>query len=231
MVVAMLLAHLVGDFILQWNGLAYWKSRDLKGVIVHSLIVAIVTAAAALLFEPFWWQGVLFISATHFVIDAAQFYIRLPVSAMARFLIDQVLHLTFIFAALIAGGYLHPTLETAVYGSMLQQDKTWVLLLGYAFLTMPAWVLLNFLSYHLICGKAPDFHGGKDKYLSMLERLLMATLVLLGQFLLVPLVAVPRLILYWPQLRQLERRQLYVVELLASVTTAVVVGVGLRLLI
>jgi hypothetical protein len=28
MVIGMFLAHLVGDYILQWDGLARWKSRE-----------------------------------------------------------------------------------------------------------------------------------------------------------------------------------------------------------
>ena len=36
MVIAMFLAHLVGDYVLQWDELAAWKAREMKGVIVHS---------------------------------------------------------------------------------------------------------------------------------------------------------------------------------------------------
>lgn len=43
MVIAMYLAHLVGDFILQWDNLAQWKSRELKGVLVHGLIIFLTT--------------------------------------------------------------------------------------------------------------------------------------------------------------------------------------------
>ena len=43
MIISMFLAHLVGDYILQWDELALWKSREYKGVFVHGLIVSIIT--------------------------------------------------------------------------------------------------------------------------------------------------------------------------------------------
>lgn len=39
MIAAMLLAHIVVDYVLQWDGLARWKSERLSGVIVHGGIV------------------------------------------------------------------------------------------------------------------------------------------------------------------------------------------------
>ena len=57
MVIAMFLAHLVGDYILQWDSLAQWKAREFRGVVVHSLILFLVTAAFALPFQPTWWSG------------------------------------------------------------------------------------------------------------------------------------------------------------------------------
>ena len=59
MITAMLLAHLVGDYVLQWDALAAWKSRALAGVAVHAAIVTAVTWLFALPFAPDWWQGIL----------------------------------------------------------------------------------------------------------------------------------------------------------------------------
>lgn len=229
MVIAMLLAHLVGDFILQWDKLAQWKSREFKGVLVHSFIVFLITTTFALPFRPLWWQGILFISVAHLAIDGVQFLLKPPLTPLTRFLIDQALHLLVIVVALVGGGFLQPNTWAADVHAALEQELM-VSLLGYAFLTMPTWVLLKFLGYSLICGKAPEFLEGKHKYLSIAERLLIATLVLTGQFLLVPLVALPRLLLHWPRLVRSERRSLYLFETVAGVFLAVVVGLGLRLL-
>lgn len=224
----MFLAHLVGDFILQWDSLALWKSQAMRGVIVHSLVLAAVTAAFALPFEPFWWQGVLFISITHFLIDAVQFYYRPPIPPLLRFFIDQFLHILMTLIALIAGGYL-------TWGSMWDDivaaaaaTPYLTALLGYAFITMPAWVLLKFAVYGLVKGQPPNFPAGPNKYVGIVERLLITTLVIFGQVLLVPLVALPRLIMEWPKVTRAEADTVYMVEFVSSISLAVAVGIGLR---
>lgn len=74
MIIAMFLAHLMGDYVLQWDSLAQWKAREFQGVVVHSLILAATTAIFAMPFGPGNWIVVLIISLSHFLIDAAQFF-------------------------------------------------------------------------------------------------------------------------------------------------------------
>jgi len=230
MVLAMILAHLVGDYVLQWDKLAAWKSRELKGVLVHCAVVSLVTFLFALPFNPYWWQGVLFISAAHLFIDALQLYVKPPIPALARFLLDQLAHFVVIFVALTVGGYLPVTAVSTGFIAVSQSEQIMIFLLGYAFITMPAWVLVKFTSYGLVQGIAPQFPGRTNKYVEILERILITTFVLLGQYLLAPLVILPRLFTEWPDVQQNGSTTLYLVELLSSITLAVVVGVLLRLL-
>lgn len=230
MIIAMFLAHLVGDYVLQWDGLAQWKARELRGVIVHSLILAAVTILFALPFNFSWWGGILIISISHFVIDALQFYYKPAISPLIRFILDQIAHFGFIVLALIAGGYLQ---WGDIWGGMLQNAREQPLLtafLGYAFITMPAWVLLKFVVYALVKGQAPNFPAGPNKFVGITERLIITTLVLFGQVLLVPLVALPRLIIEWPKVTDNGSDGVYLIELVSSVVLAVGVGLGLSLL-
>jgi len=101
--------------------------------------------------------------------------------------------------------------------------------LGYVFVAMPGWILVEFLVYGAINSSAPDFPTVKVyKYVGTLERWLITTLVLLGQFSLAPLVMVPRLALEGPQVFGTSRQMVYVAELLASVALALAVGLALR---
>lgn len=224
----MFLAHLVGDFILQWDSLASWKSQSIRGVIVHSLVLAAVTAVFALPFPPYWWQGVLFISVTHFLIDATQFYFRPPIPPLVRFFIDQLLHFIMILVALAAGGYLQFSTLWADIVAGAEQTPMLTALLGYAFITMPAWVLLKFAVYGLVKGEPPDFPAGPNKYVGIVERLLITTLIIFGQVLIIPLVALPRLIMEWPRVTRAGADVVYLTEFSASIALAVAVGVGLR---
>ena len=103
-------------------------------------------------------------------------------------------------------------------------------LLGYAFITMPTWVLLKFVVYGLMKGQAPDFPAGPNKYVGITERVLIATLVAFGQVLLVPLVALPRLVMEWPRVVRGGGDAVYLAELISSMVLAVAVGLGLAAL-
>jgi hypothetical protein len=228
MIIAMFFAHLVGDYILQWNSLAAWKSRALAGVTAHCLVVLAVTWLFILPFNPDWWPWVIAIGTAHFLIDAVQLRVKLPVPELARFALDQAAHVLIITLALAGGGYLD--LAALMQNSLatLQSDLLLIYLLGYAFVTMPAWVLVKFTAYGLVQGSAPQF-GDSSKYLGIMERLLMTTFVALGQFFLVPIVILPRLLMEWSQVANNERAPVYLAELLASVILAVLVGLLLRL--
>lgn len=228
MIIAMFLAHLVGDYILQWNSLAAWKSREMKGVIVHCLVVLVVTWLFILPFNPDWWPWVIFIGIVHFLIDAVQLRVKLPIPELARFSLDQLAHFTVITIALAGGGYLDLAALAQSSLVLLQSDLLLIYLLGYAFVTMPAWVLVKFTAYGLVQGSAPQF-GDSSKYLGILERLLMTTFVAVGQYLLVPLVILPRLLMEWPQAANDERAPVYLAELLVSVALAVSVGILFQL--
>jgi hypothetical protein len=252
MIIAMLLAHLVGDYILQWDSLSRWKSRSLKGVLVHGSIVLIVTWLFALPFDSSWWPWVLFIGLTHTLIDALGLPVRkwlaragVGLGAMILLVVDQTLHLTVIGLALVGSGYLTMPSMAADILVALSSHRILAFVLGYAFLTMPAWIFIEFTVYGLIRGTAPDFSVAvKNKYVSILERGLIATFVLLGQFILIPLVALPRLALEWPEIAgwtavggqkgetqvatDSQHGTLYIAQLLASITLAMIIGLGLR---
>ncbi len=230
MVISMILAHLVGDYILQWDALALWKSRELKGVLVHGAVIFVVTWLFALPFDATWWQGVLFISLTHVLIDAAQLYYRPPISPLHRFTIDQVLHFTMIFIALAAGGYL--SLSSLIPDLLTSAASTpWLTAITfYAFVTMPAWVMLKFMVYAAVEHGPPVFPGTPNKYVGIAERVIIATLVAFGQFLLIPLVALPRVLLTLPRTQQHRLDPLFVADLVSSMSLAIMVGLGLRLL-
>ncbi len=235
MVISMFLAHLIGDYILQWDALALWKSRALKGVLLHGMIVLLVTWVLILPFDPAWWPWALLIGLTHTAVDAGWLLTRhLPergrMSPPFRFVIDQSLHVIIIVVALTSSGYL-PMPELPKVMLTEAQNYRWLaFLMGYVFISMPAWIVIEFAIYGLVRGSAPDFSPSAHKYVSILERGLITTLVVLGQFGLVPLVALPRLVFEKPQMIDSGRTRPYVAELLASIALAVAIGLGLRLL-
>lgn len=248
MILSMLLAHLVGDYILQWDSLSRWKSEKLSGVLAHGSIVTVVTLLFCLPFDPNWWSWAIFIGVTHTLIDAAELPIRRRLakqesgkSALFLFVADQTTHLAIIVLILIWSGYLALSALIDGLATTSINNRFLAFIVAYAFLTMPAWIIIKFVVHGLMNGSPPDFSRNPgQKYFCMVERTIIATLIVFGQFILIPLVTLPRLLFEWSQKNDrlasghslgFKRTALYTAELIASIALAVVIGLGLRQLL
>jgi hypothetical protein len=233
MFTAMILAHLVGDYVLQWDALAIWKGKALSGALAHGALVTAVTLGFAWALDPAWWLWALLIGLTHTLVDALWLLNRrLPLNRqlapLPRFILDQCLHFTFIVLALIGSGAVAMPQLPALMLADLQAYRALTYLLGYVFITMPAWIMVEFLVYGLVRAPAPHFSPGANKYLGIAERGLIMTFVLTGQFILVPLVALPRLVFEGPKVYGRDTATTYLAEVLVSMALAVAIGLALR---
>lgn len=248
MLTAMILAHLIGDYVLQWDRLARWKSVSVIGATVHGLVVLAVTLICAWLTDPTWWPWALGIGLSHLMIDAVQPVFIKPSPrqpgwfALARLVVDQTLHFIMIGLALTGSGVLAWPLAGETLYSALQEQRAAVFVIAYVAITMPAWVAIEFSVYALINGSAPDLSRAlRHKYIGSLERALIITFVLLGQYAFIPLVILPRLLhevqqpwgqaagatgaLHWAT----DKTYLvYVAETLTSALVALLIGCALR---
>ena len=95
-----LLAHLIGDFVLQSNRIALLKSKGIKGIGVHVAIV--ISIQCLILGGVFGLRGLLpaiLVGLIHFVIDYVKFVVakRMYKFQTAYFLFDQGLHVASIY--------------------------------------------------------------------------------------------------------------------------------------
>ncbi len=209
MALMMLLAHLVGDYLLQWDRLARWKARALPGVLAHGAIVISVNCLLAALIAPSWWPWAAAIGIVHVAIDGSKLRLQRYYPPLHLYVADQAAHLAAIGLALIASGALRPLPADTEY---------WLTLaVGYAFVTLPVWVLAEYLTYHLVYNSAPEFAYRSHKYVGSIERTLVMTCVITGLIGLVPVVALPRLVTGPPS-------KLYRVEWLLGVGIALLTG-------
>jgi hypothetical protein len=227
---AAFLAHLLGDYVFQTDRIAMWKSRSVWGVLAHAGIVTFFTWLCALPFALHWWPYAMLIGALHAAIDVARTHVgkTSPTTTLYLFLLDQALHALVIVLVVSWSGWLTPRAAETVIGTWLQEDNRLLFVLGYAALSMPAWVAIHFV----IRGTGAESKSlpGRpgERYLGMMERGLIATFVMLGQFLLVPLVVAPRLALDGEYAHLETDRIGYLGELLVSVGLAIAVGLFLR---
>lgn len=188
MLTMLILAHLLGDYLFQFNVLARWKSHSLWGVAAHGGIVTLTTLACASLVDPAWWRYAALIGVTHTAIDVVRarlIHAKNSTWDMVYFLLDQVVHLGIIVLTVS----LRPA---TVAGGRAVAPKVLAFTVGYLLLLQPAWVLLRFIVRGVWGPEAAPHLGVGEKYEPMIERVLIASFVLTGQVALVPLVLLPR---------------------------------------
>ena len=188
MLTMLILAHLLGDYLFQFDFLARWKSRSLWGVVAHGGIVTLTTVVCASLVDPGWWRYAALIGVTHTLIDVVRArLIRAKNTTwdMVYYLLDQVIHIGVIA--------LTVTLQPAtVAGGHAVAPRILAFVIGYLMLLQPAWVLLRFIVRGVWGPEAAPHLGIGEKYEPMIERVLIASFVLAGQVALIPLVLLPR---------------------------------------
>ena len=93
------LAHLIGDFVLQTNKIARLKSESMKGIGIHC---AIVTAVQILFLAFFGLNGIIaavLVGIIHFGLDYLKVFLKKYLYRVESvyFLIDQLIHLLVIW--------------------------------------------------------------------------------------------------------------------------------------
>jgi hypothetical protein len=226
----MVLAHLLGDYVFQTDNLVRWKLRSLWGIVAHGAVVALWLWLCSLPFTFDWWPYALGIGVTHTLIDIirARMGSTSPAVDLLLFLADQAVHGLTIVLGLSLSGWLTPKPAETAFGQWLQSDNHLIFIIAYVLLTMPAWVSVHFLVRGMGASSTSLPGQPGEKYLGMIERGLIATFVLMGQFLLVPLVVAPRLALDGQSGRLEAERLGYLNETLISVALAIAVGLFLK---
>lgn len=236
MLYVILLAHLLGDYLFQWETIARWKARSLMGVLAHGGIVTLTTLVCAGLVAPSWWPYALLIGLVHAAIDLVRArFLRTVNSAweLTWYLLDQLAHLIVIVLVVAWSDAPSPSELTAA-ARLLADSRVLAYAIGYLLLLNPAWVFLRFAVRGVWGSEAAPHLGAGEKYGPMVERTLIASCVLVGQFHLVPLVLLPRRLVpirvQGGEVGVLVRPTGHWAEMLLSVLLAVVVGLALRMI-
>ncbi|MFP4614625.1 MAG: DUF3307 domain-containing protein [Thiohalorhabdus sp.] len=207
---ALLVGHFVGDFVLQTDRMVRIK-RAPAVLVLH---VVLVTAVSALLLGSLdgWVLGILFL--THLAMDAVKVYLLPP--SLAAFLTDQAVHLAVIVALALA---FPATVQAGAWGSWMTAAglqayaQALVGALG-VLLTVPVagvviGLLMEPLTRELEDDQSPTGglpNGGR--YIGWLERGLVLILYLGGQGSGIGFVLATKSILRFGEIRDSEHRKL-----------------------
>lgn len=175
--VKILLAHLIGDFVLQPSSWVLAKENSkLKAyqyyvhVLIHGLLVLLV------LWDLSYWPLALILAVLHGLIDAVKLYIQTDKSKPKWFIIDQGLHVGGILVLWYI--WFQPEIDLNQY---LSNTSVWILLTSFLLVTWVVGILINVLLANW--AKALEDSDGESlvnagRYIGILERLMVFIFVL-----------------------------------------------------
>lgn len=205
--VKLILAHLIGDFLLQPRSWVEHKER-LKTFApqlyyhcaVHGVLVALV------LWGSWSWLWGLAITVVHYAIDVVKISFQSPQSKSRWFVADQVMH----FVSLVIAGQLWIG-EGVAFGYLLQMPELWVYSAAVLFLSIVGRIGMEVLlsNWAMVLPEAKDESlANAGKYIGILERLLVFVFVVLGRWEAVGFLLAAKSVFRFGDLTQAKDRKL-----------------------
>jgi len=228
--IQLILAHLLGDFILQPNSwVADKENRKLKSsylyfhVLIHTILSFIFLWDLKL-----WWVAVL-VGISHFIIDACKLSFQKIQTKKRWFFIDQALHVAVI------GGI---SFYFSEFNFEFLKDQDFLkMIMAALFLTSPASIFIKLLlsSWTPVTGEEnsvqSDSLSSAGKYIGILERLLVFTFIVVNHWEGVGFMIAAKSVFRFSDLAQAKQRKLteYVlIGTLLSFGIAVLAGILIK---
>lgn len=226
----LILAHLLGDFILQPNSwVAEKESRKLKSkyLYLHILIHTVLSFIFLWDFQ-LWWIAAL-VGISHFMIDACKLSFQTNKNKKNWFFIDQVLHILVIVG--VSFYFNEFNIE------FLKDQNFLKILMAALFLTTPASIFIKILlsSWTPVPETQSNIQteslSSAGKYIGILERLLVFTFILVNHWEGVGFMVAAKSVFRFSDLAQAKQRKLteYVlIGTLLSFGMAVLTGILIK---
>jgi hypothetical protein len=203
--VKLLLAHLLGDFLLQPNS---WvldkesKKHKSKYLYIHTLLHGIL--AWILVGEiKFGWYALL-LALSHGFIDFLKLRFQKKKTKRNWFVVDQILHLIVILV--ITSLYQNLAIDYTLF-----DNRCWILITGILFLTKPTSILIrNIISIWTpeSANKKENSLANAGNYIGIFERLFVFCFILTGHFEAIGFLLAAKSIFRFGDLKEAKDRKL-----------------------
>ncbi|WBV60912.1 DUF3307 domain-containing protein [Chryseobacterium camelliae] len=228
--IQLILAHLLGDFILQPNSwVAEKENKKLKSKYLYlHVLIHTVLSFIFLWNSELWWVAVL-VGVSHFIIDAAKLNFQTIKNKKSWFFIDQALHIAVI--AGVSFGFNEFNFE------FLKNQNFLKILMAALFLTTPASIFIKIMlsSWTPVPEAASNIQteslSSAGKYIGILERLLVFTFIMVNHWEGVGFMVAAKSVFRFSDLAQAKQRKLteYVlIGTLLSFGMAVLTGILIK---
>ena len=229
----LILAHLIGDFVLQSKKWVAKKEQQ-KGqslilylhAFIHGLLVML------LLWDITYWSLALAVTLLHGAIDTLKLYAQRENSKTHWFLIDQALHLISIVAVWII--WTKPDINLL---ELAQQPPVWIIATALLFITTVSAVIVQVLMTNWSKALHEDNNESlpnAGKYIGMLERLFVFIFIMTGNWGGIGFLLAAKSVFRFGDLRESKSRMLteyILIGTLLSFGIAVITAMGVKQLL
>ena len=225
--IKLLLAHLLGDFVLQpklWvEDKENKKAKSLK-LYLHTLLHG--TLIMLLLWNLYYWPIALILMLTHGAIDSLKVYAQNETSRTRWFIIDQLLHLISIVVLWIV--FYRPDLDLDFW---FNNNYFWVFLTAILFITYVSNIVIKVLLSNwskAINSSNEESLSKAGKYIGMLERLFVFTFILTAHWEAIGFLLAAKSVFRFGDLKESKDRKLTEYILIGTLLSfGIAIGTGL----
>lgn len=222
----LLLAHVLGDFVLQPDSWVHSKRKNkfTSPALYKHLAVHLIALLVLLQFNLEYWLGILLILVSHFFIDLAKLHLESRYHRGRLFLLDQLAHLLVIL--LVVNIYTPFTIE---FQHFFTPDFLLVLLALFCVTSVSAIFMRIVMSrWQLPEDKPEDSLPQAGKYIGILERLFVFGFVVLQQWPAIGWLIAAKSILRFSDLSRAKDRKLTEYVLIGTLLSfALAISIGL----
>ncbi|MBX2843204.1 MAG: DUF3307 domain-containing protein [Flammeovirgaceae bacterium] len=233
LLIRLIVAHLVSDFILQpTNWVKDREKNKLKSKQLYFHIA--VTGLTAYIFSGLWTNFYipLGIMITHYIIDLGKTYAP---KNLLTFLIDQFLHIyviVIIFFLYKGQNNSYELIDKLLV--LLNKEKVWIVILGYLTIIYPVGYLIGFLTKDW--SEEIEKKGLKNagKIIGQLERMLILTFILFNQYQAIGFLIAAKSVFRFNEIKEDKARketEYIIIGTLYSFTISVLFGLFIKFLI
>jgi hypothetical protein len=196
-----------------------------KKLYLHILVTFICAWALGWHFE-----AALFIAATHLLIDLGKIYLK--INRFLLFVLDQLLHTIMIVIAWLFVIQGWDWFDMTIYEYALS-PKTWAFILAYGVISFPMSIVIDIFIFRwrstLTEEKQHSLYQA-GHWIGVLERILVLTFVLMGQFSAMGFLIATKAILRFKD-TEIKQMEYVLIGTLMSLTPTIILGILLQLFI
>ena len=201
----LLLAHLIGDFLLQPNRwVVHKEANKIKSKYLYVHVLLHFVLIMVLVWNLDYWKIALLISVSHYFIDLAKLYAT-PLFKLRSipFFIDQFLHIIVLYACAYYGNLWENTI-------VLFENFDWALITAVVFVSFPSAIIMGKL-LEAMSNKIELDHKSlpnAGKYIGVLERLFVLMFIIMGRWEAIGLLIGAKSVFRFNDLKESNNRKL-----------------------